>query len=280
MASQVWFVTGASRGLGFAIAQAVLEKGDAVVAAARNASRAEHVLGPSDRVFAVSVDVTDRASIQRAADTAVARFGKIDVIVNNAGYGLMGAVEELDASELEDVFKTNFFGAREVIRALLPTLRAQRAGWIVNISSVGGFTGTPGAGAYNASKFALEGLSEALAQELAPLGIRVLIVEPGYFRTDFLDDSMRTAKATIADYADTAGRTIKTIAERNGKQPGDPRKAARAIIKAVESRHPPLRLVLGADAVERVTNKLAAVRHDLDDWREVSMGTDFDAATD
>ena len=208
------------------------------------------------------------------------RFDKIDVIVNNAGYGLMGAVEELDASELEDVFKTNFFGAREVIRALLPTLRAQRAGWIVNISSVGGFTGTPGAGAYNASKFALEGLSEALAQELAPLGIRVLIVEPGYFRTDFLNDSMRTAKATIADYADTAGSTIKTIAERNGKQPGDPRKAARAIIKAVESPHPPLRLVLGGDAVERVTNKLAAVRHDLDDWREVSMGTDFDAATD
>jgi len=280
MASQVWFVTGASRGLGFAIAQAVLEKSDAVVAAARNASRAEQVLGPSDRVFAVSVDVTDRASIQRAADTAVARFGKIDVIVNNAGYGLMGAVEELDAPELEDVFKTNFFGAREVICALLPTLRAQRAGWIVNISSVGGFTGTPGAGAYNASKFALEGLSEALAQELAPLGIRVLIVEPGYFRTDFLNDSMRTAKATIADYADTAGSTIKTIAERNGKQPGDPRKAARAIIKAVESPHPPLRLVLGADAVERVTNKLAAVRQDLDDWREVSMGTDFDAATD
>jgi len=278
--AQIWFVTGASRGLGFAIAQAVLEKGDAVVAAARNASRAEQVLGPSDRVFAVSVDVTDRASIQRAAYTAVARFGKIDVIVNNAGYGLMGAVEELDAPELEDVFKTNFFGAREVICALLPTLRAQRAGWIVNISSVGGFTGTPGAGAYNASKFALEGLSEALAQELAPLGIRVLIVEPGYFRTDFLNDSMRTAKATIADYADTAGSTIKTIAERNGKQPGDPRKAARAIIKAVESPHPPLRLVLGADAVERVTNKLAAVRHDLDDWREVSMGTDFDAATD
>lgn len=280
MASQVWFVTGASRGLGFAIARAVLEKGDVVVAAARNASRAEQVLGPSDRVFTVSVDVTDRASIQRAADTAVARFGKIDVIVNNAGYGLMGAVEELDAPELEDVFKTNFFGAREVIRALLPTLRSQRAGWIVNISSVGGFTGTPGAGAYNASKFALEGLSEALAQELTPLGIRVLIVEPGYFRTDFLNDSMRIAKAKIADYADTAGRTIQTIAERNGKQPGDPRKAARAIIKAVESPHPPLRLVLGADAVERVTNKLAAVRHDLDDWREVSMGTDFDAATD
>src|SRR5258708_15751812 len=156
MASQVWCVPGASRGLGFAIAQAVVEKGDTVVAAVRNASRAEQVLGPSDRVFAVSVDVTDRASIQRAADTAVARFGKIDVIVNNAGYGLMGAVEEIDAPGLQDVFKTNFFGAPQIIQALLPTLRAQRAGWIVNISSVGGFTGTPGAGASNASKFALE----------------------------------------------------------------------------------------------------------------------------
>jgi NAD(P)-dependent dehydrogenase (short-subunit alcohol dehydrogenase family) len=280
MARKVWFITGASRGLGLAIARAVLEKGNAVVAAARNRNRAEEVLGPSDRVFAVSMDLTDRASIQRAAEAAVARFGSVDVIVNNAGYGLMGAVEELDASELEDVFETNFFGAREVIRALLPTLRAQRAGWIVNISSVGGFTGTPGAGAYNASKFALEGLSEALAQELAPLGIRVLIVEPGYFRTDFLNDSMRTAKTTIADYAETAGRTIRTIAERNGRQPGDPRKAASAIIKAVESPHPPLRLVLGGDAVERVTNKLAAVRQDLDDWREVSLETDFDETTD
>ncbi len=280
MARKVWFITGASRGLGLAIARAVLEKGNAVVAAARNPNRAEEVLGPSDRVFAFSMDVTDRASIQRAAEAAVARFGSVDVIVNNAGYGLMGAVEELDASELEDVFETNFFGAREVIRALLPTLRAQRAGWIVNISSVGGFTGTPGAGAYNASKFALEGLSEALAQELAPLGIRVLIVEPGYFRTDFLNDSMRTAKTTIADYAETAGRTIRTIAERNGRQPGDPRKAASAIIKAVESPHPPLRLVLGGDAVERVTNKLAAVRQDLDDWREVSLETDFDETTD
>jgi NAD(P)-dependent dehydrogenase (short-subunit alcohol dehydrogenase family) len=280
MARKVWFITGASRGLGLAIARAVLEKGNAVVAAARNRNRAEEVLGPSDRVFAVSMDLTDRASIQRAAEAAVARFGSVDVIVNNAGYGLMGAVEELDASELEDVFETNFFGAREVIRVLLPTLRAQRAGWIVNISSVGGFTGTPGAGAYNASKFALEGLSEALAQELAPLGIRVLIVEPGYFRTDFLNDSMRTAKTTIADYAETAGRTIRTIAERNGRQPGDPRKAASAIIKAVESPHPPLRLVLGGDAVERVTNKLAAVRQDLDDWREVSLETDFDETTD
>jgi NAD(P)-dependent dehydrogenase (short-subunit alcohol dehydrogenase family) len=161
----------------------------------------------------------------------------------------------------------------------LPILRAQRAGWIVNISSVGGLTATPGAGAYNASKFALEGLSEALAQELAPLGIHVLIVEPGYFRTDFLDDSMRTAKATIADYADTAGRTLTTMAARNGNQPGDSRKAARAILRAIESPRPPLRLILGADAVEGVTNKLAAIRRDLDDWREVAMSTDFDRDT-
>jgi NAD(P)-dependent dehydrogenase (short-subunit alcohol dehydrogenase family) len=226
------------------------------------------------------MDVTDSASVSRAAEAAIARFGKIDVLVNNAGYGLMGAIEELDVPELEDVFKTNFFGVHEVLRVFLPILRAQRAGWIVNISSVGGLTATPGAGAYNASKFALEGLSEALAQELAPLGIRVLIVEPGYLRTDFLDDSMRTAKATIADYADTAGRTITTMAAHNGKQPGDPRKAARAILRVVESPRPPLRLLLGADAVERVTNKLAALRRDLDDWCEVAMSTDFDRDTE
>ena len=223
------------------------------------------------------MEVTNSASVRRAAEAAVARFGKIDVVVNNAGYGLMGAIEELDAPELEDVFKTNFFGVQQVLRVFLPILRAQRAGWIVNISSVGGLTATPGAGAY--SKFALEGLSEALAQELAPLGIRVLIVEPGHFRTDFLDDSMRTAKATIADYADTAGRTLTTMAAPNGNQPGDPRKAARAILRAIESPRPPLRLILGADAVERVTNNLAALHRDLGDWREVAMSTDFDRDT-
>jgi NAD(P)-dependent dehydrogenase (short-subunit alcohol dehydrogenase family) len=280
MASQIWLVTGASRGLGLAITQTVLEKGDTVIAAVRNPERAQKALGDSKRVFAVAMDVTDSASVRRAGEAAIAQFGKIDVVVNNAGYGLMGAIEELDASEFEGVFKTNCFGVQQVLRVFLPILRAQRAGWIVNISSVGGLTATPGAGAYNASKFALEGLSEALAQELAPLGIRVLIVEPGYFRTDFLNDSMRTAKTTIADYADTAGRTLTTMAARNGKQLGDPRKAARAILRAIDSPRPPLRLVLGADAVERVTNKLAALRRDLDDWREVAMSTDFDPDTE
>lgn len=280
MSSQVWLITGASRGLGLSIAQAVLERGGTVIAAARNPMRAKEVLGASDRVFPVEMDVTDGASIQSAAGTVLRRFSKIDVLVNNAGYGLIGAIEEVDRAEMEGVFNTNYFGVHQVLRAFLPKLRAQRAGWIVNISSVGGFTASPGAGAYNASKFALEGLSEALAQELAPLGIRVLIVEPGYLRTDFLDDSMRTAKTTIADYADTAGRTVKLMAERNRKQPGDPRKAARAIVNAVESAHPPLRLILGPDAVERVTNKLAALRRELDDWREVAMSTDFDRSTD
>ncbi|HLK87752.1 MAG TPA: oxidoreductase [Candidatus Binataceae bacterium] len=276
MLSQVWLITGASRGLGLSIAQAVLERGGTVIAAARDRQRAREALGASERVFPVEMDVTDGASIQNAAATVLRRFGKIDVLVNNAGYGLIGAIEELEPAEIEGVFKTNFFGVHQVLRAFLPALRARRAGWIVNISSVGGFSASAGAGAYNASKFALEGLSEALAQELTPLGIRVLIVEPGYLRTDFLDDSMRTAKTTLADYAETAGRTVKLMAERNRKQPGDPRKAARAIVNAVESAHPPLRLILGPDAVERVANKLAAVRRDLDGWREVAMSTDFD----
>jgi NAD(P)-dependent dehydrogenase (short-subunit alcohol dehydrogenase family) len=269
-------ITGASRGLGLSIAQAVLERGGTVIAAARDPERAREALGASERVFPLEMDVSDPASVRSAAAAALSRFDRIDAIVNNAGYGLIGAIEELDAAEIEHVFRVNFFGAHEVIRAFLPTLRARRAGWIVNISSVGGFAASPGAGVYNASKFALEGLSEALAQELAPLGIRVLIVEPGYFRTDFLNDSMRTAKATIADYADTAGRAVRTLAERNGRQPGDPRKAARAIVNAVESPRPPLRLVLGPDAVERVTGKLAAVGRDLDEWREVAASTDFD----
>jgi NAD(P)-dependent dehydrogenase (short-subunit alcohol dehydrogenase family) len=277
MASRVWFITGASRGLGLAIAQAALENGDSVVATARNAKRAEATLTSPDRVLAVSLDVTDAVSVRNAAAAALSRFGRIDVVVNNAGYGLMGAIEAVDAQEIEQVFKTNFFGAHEVLRALLPTLRAQRSGCIVNISSVGGFTGTPGAGAYNASKFALEGMSEALAQELAPLGIRVIIVEPGYFRTDFLDDSLRTAKATIADYSESAERSIRSMTTRNGKQPGDPHKAARVILQAVDSPRPPLRLALGADSVERITNKLAAVRRDLEDWRALSVSTNFDA---
>jgi NAD(P)-dependent dehydrogenase (short-subunit alcohol dehydrogenase family) len=280
MTSQVWLITGASRGLGLALAQAVLERGDTVIAAARNPKRATDALGASQRVFPIEMDVTDGESIQSAARTVLRGFSKIDVLVNNAGYGLIGAIEELEPAEIEHVFRTNFFGVHQVLRAFLPTLRAQRGGWIVNISSVGGFTASPGAGAYNASKFALEGLSEALAQELAPLGIRVLIVEPGYLRTDFLDDSMRTAKTTIADYAETAGRTVKMMAERNRKQPGDPRKAARAIVNAIKSPRPPLRLILGPDAVERVANKLAAVRRELDDWREVAMSTDFDRDTD
>ncbi len=280
MAPQVWLVTGASRGLGLAIARAVLERGGAVIAAARNPQRALEALGVCDRVFPVELDVTDGMSVQGAAEKVLRRFEKIDVLVNNAGYGLIGAIEEVDPAEMKEVFNTNYFGVHQVLRAFLPQLRAQRGGWIVNISSVGGFTASPGAGAYNASKFALDGLSEALAQELAPLGIRVLIVEPGYLRTDFLDDSMRLARARIADYAETAGRTVKMMAERNGKQPGDPRKAARAILEAVESPRPPLRLILGPDAIERVTNKLAAVRRDLDDWREVAASTDFDRDTE
>src|SRR5271156_150859 len=177
MDSPVWFITGAARGFGLEIAKVVLEKGGSVVAAARNVDECRERMKNFDNALAVRLDVTDRASVEAAADQAVTRFGKIDVLVNNAGYGICGAIEELESRELEDVFRTNVFGVHTVTRTLLPVLRGQRAGCVVNISSAGGFTGSPGWGAYNASKFALEGMSEALAQELAPLGIRVLIVE-------------------------------------------------------------------------------------------------------
>jgi len=277
MKFRVWFITGASRGFGLEIAKAVLEQGGAVVAAARNPDECRERLKSLGDVLAVRCDVTDRASVALAVDEAARHYGKIDVLVNNAGFGLLGAMEELESRELEDVFKTNVFGVHTVTRAILPILREQHSGYIVNISSAGGFTASPGWGAYNSSKFALEGMSESLAQELAPLGIKVLIVEPGYFRTDFLNDSMKTAAKSISDYHQTAGKMRETANARNRKQPGDPRKAALAIVKAVESPEPPLRLCLGPDCFDRIGNKLTAVRNELDKWRDVSLNTDFDA---
>jgi NAD(P)-dependent dehydrogenase (short-subunit alcohol dehydrogenase family) len=277
MKFRVWFITGASRGFGLEIAKAVLEQGGAVVAAARKPDECRERLKSLGDVLAVRLDVNDRASVESAVAQAVKHFGKVDVLVNNAGFGLLGAMEELESNELEDVFKTNVFGVHTVTRAMLPILRAQRSGYVVNISSAGGFTASPGWGAYNSSKFALEGMSESLSQELAPLGIKVMIVEPGYFRTDFLNDSMKSAAKTISDYHQTAGKMRETADARNGKQPGDPRKAALAILKAVESPEPPLRLCLGVDSFDRIGNKLTAVRSELDKWRDVSVNTDFDA---
>lgn len=274
----VWFITGASRGFGLQIARDLLERGHQVVATARRAETVTDALGDNENVLAVALDVTDEEQARQAVQAAVERFGRIDVLVNNAGRGLLGAVEEATDAEVRAVYDTNVFGLLTVTRAVAPVLRAQRSGAIVNISSVGGFVSSPGWGVYASTKFAVEALSEALHAELKPLGVHVMVVEPGYFRTDFLDSSsLQIQQNRIDDYADgPAGQMRITAGERNHDQPGDPVKAAAAIIDVVESERPPVRLQLGNDTIAAVEAKLAHVQAELAQWRGVSESTDFD----
>lgn len=274
----VWFITGASRGFGLQIARDLLDRGHQVVATARDAAAVTEALGENDNVLAVALDVTDETQARQAVQAAVDRFGRFDVLINNAGRGLLGAVEEATDAEVRAVYETNVFGLLTVTRAVTPVLRAQRSGTIVNISSVGGFVSSPGWGVYASTKFAVEALSEALHAELQPLGIHAMVVEPGYFRTDFLDSSsLQIQQHTIDDYADgPAGKMRITAGERNHDQPGDPVKAAAAIIDVVESERPPVRLLLGNDTIAAVESKLAHVQAELAQWRGVSASTDFD----
>ncbi|MEV7027938.1 oxidoreductase [Kitasatospora sp. NPDC093558] len=271
----VWFVTGASRGLGAEITREALDRGHSVIATARDVSAVLEAYphGP-DELLAVNADVTEPEQLTAAVAAGLARFGRIDVVANNAGYGLVGAVEETSDEAARALFDVNVFGVLNTLRATLPTLRAQRSGHVLNIGSVAGFATAPATGLYGASKFAVEGISEALHGELAPLGVRVTVVEPGGFRTDFLStSSLRTEPAVIADYATGAGPVREALASYDGRQPGDPAKAARAVVDVTESDEPPLRLQLGADAVERVEAKLDLVRRELDRWRHVALST-------
>lgn len=269
----VWFITGASRGLGAEIADQALLRGDKVVAAARRPAPVPPGEN-EDRLLPVALDVTDEQEAERAVAAAMDRFGRIDVLVNNAGSSLVGAVEEASAAEVEAVFATNLYGALHVARAVLPVLRAQRSGSVVNIGSMGGFVQSPGWGVYGATKFALEGISEAMAGELAPLGIHVMIVEPGSFRTDFLDDgSLRGTRRAIDDYTTTVGPVRAAISDRNRNQINDPAKGAAAIVEAVTATHPPTRLQIGPDAVAAVERKLAHVHQELQTWRALSEST-------
>ncbi|MEV0482454.1 oxidoreductase [Streptomyces sp. NPDC050508] len=270
----VWLITGSSRGFGLHIAREALARGHQVVATARDPEVVRAALGEdSGEVLALPLDVTDERQAQEVAQAAVDRFGRIDVLVNNAGRGLLGAVEEASDAEARAVFDVNVFGLLAVTRAVLPHLRRQRAGRILNISSVGGFTAGSGWGVYNSTKFAIEGLSEALRADLAPLGIHVTIIEPGVFRTDFLDDSSLRRTTPIDDYAGTVGKTREWALEKNHQQPGDPVKAARAIVAVAASDAPPMRLPLGADCVARVESKLEAVAKELDAWRDTALDT-------
>jgi NAD(P)-dependent dehydrogenase (short-subunit alcohol dehydrogenase family) len=273
---RVWFITGASRGFGALIAEAALKAGDAVVATARDPSTVTTRLGSHERLLAIRLDVTKEAEAHEAAGLAAKTFGRIDILVNNAGYGLLGAIEEASAAETERLFGTNVFGLLAVTRAVLPHMRRQRSGHVINVSSVGGYTGYPGWGVYGATKFAVEGISETLAGEVAPIGIKVTVVEPGFFRTDFLDDASlsRTAQQ-IEDYADTVGKTRAHAADVNHGQRGDPRKLAQAFMALANAKNPPLRLPLGSDTVERIEAKNAHVAKELAEWRTVATSTDF-----
>ena len=274
-----WFITGAARGLGLAIAQRALAAGDNCVATARSAAHVEAAFAGSPargRVLPVALDVTEEPQARAAVAAAVAEFGGIDFLVNNAGRGLLGAVEEACAAEVRTIFETNVFGVLNVIRAALPHMRARRSGHIVNIGSMGGFAQVAGWGVYGATKFALEGLSEAMYAELAPLGISVTIVEPGSFRTNFLDgSSLTTTVNEDPDYAETAGRVRRAVGGSNGGQPNDPARGADAIFQAVTSENPPLRLQVGPDAVAMVEAKLDRVRVELEIWRELASATAF-----
>ncbi len=275
----VWVITGASRGLGREIARQALSRGDAVVATARRPERvAEALPGYGDRLLAAPLDLTDPAQPAALAQVAADRLGRLDILVNNAGYGLLGAVEEVSAAETEAVFQTNVFGLLAVTRAVLPVMREQRSGRILNMSSVGGFAQVPGWGVYGATKFAVEGLSEALRAEVAPLGIQVVIIEPGSFRTDFLDgSSLHTAHQVIEDYDATAGQVRNLAADRNHAQVNDPVKGAAAIVAIATAADPPTRLQLGPDSVGAVEAKLQRVADDLNEWRELSTSTTYDA---
>ncbi|GEC08735.1 short-chain dehydrogenase/reductase [Streptomyces spinoverrucosus] len=271
----VWFVTGASRGFGAEITREALDRGHRVIATARDMSAVLRAYPEKPAgLLSVSADVTEPEQLTVAVEAGLAEFGRIDVVVNNAGYGLVGAIEETSDTAARALFDVNVFGVLNTLRATLPTLRAQRSGHILNISSVGGFATAPAVGLYGASKFALEGISEALHGELAPLGVRVTIVEPGGFRTDFLNgSSIQVEPAAIEDYAAGAGPVREALAQNDGRQPGDPVKAAKAIVDITEVDEPPLRLQLGADAVERVEAKLDLVRRELDEWRHVALST-------
>jgi NAD(P)-dependent dehydrogenase (short-subunit alcohol dehydrogenase family) len=273
---RTWFITGATRGFGALIAKQALQRGDAVVATGRKAEAVTAALGAHDNLLAVALDVTREADAHAAVEQALARFARIDILINNAGYGLLSAVEEASAREVEQLYATNVFGLLAVTRAVLPTLRAQRSGHVINMSSVGGFSSGAGFSLYCSTKFAVEGISEGLAEEVAPLGVHVTSVQPGYFRTDFLDQSsLVKSERVIDDYAASVGALRDRVADINHNQPGDPSKLAQAIMRLVDMKEPPRQLALGSDTVHTQEERSARVLRELAQHRALSLSTDF-----
>ncbi len=278
--SPVWFITGCSTGFGRELARLVLDRRWRAVVTARNPAQvADLVQGHEDNALALKLDVTDDSQIEAAVKATQERFGQIDVLVNNAGYGYLAAVEEGEDQEIRAMFEANFFGLATMTRAVLPGMRARRSGCIVNISSIGGLASFPATGYYHATKYAVEGLSESLALEVAPLGIKVVIVEPGPFRTNWAGPSIKQSGTRLEDYEATAGVRRAQTEARSGKQQGDPVRAAEAIITAVQSPEPPLHLVLGKPALEIGRKKLVALKENFDTWEATTLGADFPEAS-
>lgn len=275
---KIWFITGASKGLGLSLVKRLLNEGYKVAATSRNINDLENAVGvTNDQFLPLAVNITNEASVQEAIEKTISTFGKIDVVVNNAGYGLLGGLEELTDAEARDNFEVNVFGSLNVIRKALPYLREQKSGHFLNISSIGGFTGNfPGGGIYSSTKFAVNGFSEALAAEVEPFGIKVTIVQPGYFRTSFLSPgSLVVPKHQIHAYQAVRDTVNLHQGPLDQQQAGDPEKAAAAMIKIVADPNPPLNLFLGADAYQLANQKIAAVQKDLETWKELTTSTGF-----
>ena len=271
-----WFITGASSGLGAALARAVLDHGDNAVITARNTGQVQGLAGAHpDSALVLPLDVTCHDQVVAAVIAATKRFGSVDVLVNNAGHGYRAAVEEAAVDEVDELFATNFFGPVDLIKQVLPQMRERRSGTIINVSSIGAPRSNPASGYYTATKAALEGMSDALNREVAPLGIRVMVLEPGSFRTDFAGRSLTQSRTVIDDYAATAGKRRKENDRVHGTQPGDPDRAARAIIATVEGEQAPFRLLLGTDAIRIVRDELQGRIDEIDAWAHVSITTGF-----
>lgn len=273
---KVWLITGCSTGFGRSLAVEALAQGYRVAVAARNTKDVEDIVaGYADTAIAVKLDVTDAAQIKTAVAETISKFGQIDILVNNAGIGYFGAIEESEEAEVRRMFEINVFGLAKMTQEVLPHMRKRKSGHILNISSIGGLRSFPGVGFYNATKYAVDGFSEALSKEVAPLGIKVTIIAPSGFRTDWAGRSAKDSATVITDYATTAGKNKGDIRGYSGNQPGDPVRAAKAMIMITETEHPPLRLLLGAAALKGARAKVEELKHDIETWAEVSEGADY-----
>jgi len=274
--NKVWFITGCSTGFGRSLAKEVLQLGyKAVVTSRKIADVLDITSAYPENALALALDVTVKEQINEAVTAAIAHFGKIDVLVNNAGIGYFGAIEESEEDEVRRMFDINVFGLANVTKAVLPYMRKQRSGHILNVASIGGLVSFPAVGFYNATKYAVDGLSESLSKEVAHLGIKVTIIAPSGFRTDWAGRSAKNSSIVIEDYAPSAHQNKNNLRGYSGSQPGDPERAAKAIVKAVESENPPLRLLLGVAALKNARIKLEQLRTDFDNWQETTIGADF-----